>query len=250
MIAILSDIHGNLEALEAVLADMERNRVEDIYCLGDLIGYGPDPLPCIERAMSWKLALQSHFDKSSLGNDDLPGFVGARHARKTILRFREQLKFHPNRDVIQRFMSERPEGFANPDAQFVHGTLRDPLNEYLFPEAIYDQARLNEIGARIDKLCFCGHSHIAGIFTSSKNGWDYRPQSNLNCAYSIGESKTICNVGSVGQPRDEDVRACYVLWGNNKIDFRRVPYDIEKTIAKIKANADEDVDGDRYRFGR
>ena len=250
MIAVLSDIHGNLEALQAVLSEIERQDVDAIYCLGDLIGYGPDPLPCIEIAMKWEVVLQGHFDQSSLGEDDLPGFAAARHARKTILRFREQLKSHPRRQAIWEFMKERPERFTNGGAQFVHGTLRDPLHEYLFPESIHDQSKLDSISELVDSLCFCGHSHIAGIFAhDQQSGWHYLPQNEVAGKYLIQKSKTICNVGSVGQPRDEDTNACYVLWDNQTIEFRRVPYDIELTIAKIKADSDDDMDGDRYRYG-
>jgi predicted phosphodiesterase len=112
MIAIISDIHGNLEALEAVLSDVGKQGVSDIYCLGDLVGYGPDPLPCIELAMSWRIVLQGNFDKASLVADDLPGFAGARRARKTILRFREQLELHPNRKAIQQFTHVSSTDFA------------------------------------------------------------------------------------------------------------------------------------------
>ena len=251
MIAILSDIHGNLEALDAVLCDIRKQEVDSIYCLGDLVGYGPDPLPCIELAMNWKIVLQGHCDKSSLGSDDLPEFAAARHARKTILRFREQLWSHPKRDAIRQFMADRPVRFADSDAQFVHGTLRDPLNEYLFPESIYDHTKMNAIGKLVESLCFCGHSHIAGVFSfKDENRWDYLSQNEIDGHYSVPKSKTICNVGSVGQPRDEDINACYVLWDRQSIKFRRIPYDIDRTIAKIKADCDDDIDGDRYRYGR
>ncbi|MDA1179964.1 MAG: metallophosphoesterase family protein, partial [Planctomycetota bacterium] len=198
MIAILSDIHGNLEALDAVLCDIGKQSVDSIYCLGDLVGYGPDPLPCIEIAMNWQIVLQGHCDKASLGSDDLPGFAPARHARQTILRFREQLRSHPKRDAISRFMMDRPQQFADAGAQFVHGTLRDSLNEYLFPESIYDHTKINAIGQLVETMCFCGHSHIAGIFSCDhENNWDYLPQNEISGHYPVQNSKTICNVGSV-----------------------------------------------------
>ncbi len=201
--------------------------------------------------MDWQVVLQGNFDKASLGVDDLPGLSAARHARKTILRFREQLQAHPKRDAIRQFMTQLPEQCRCDGAQFVHGTVRDPLNEYLFPEAIYDQSRMHSIGRLIDALCFCGHTHIPGIFTcSQQTDWSYLTQNEIHGDYLIHGLKTICNVGSVGQPRDEDTRACYVLWKKDSVEFRRIPYDIDRTIAKIKAISDDDIDGDRYRFGR
>lgn len=251
MIAILSDIHGNLEALVAVLADIAQQNVDSIYCLGDLVGYGPDPLPCIDIAMSWQLVLQGEFDNTALGADDLPGFAAAIHARKTLLRFREQLSSHPYRDAIRKFMMERPERFVAAGVHFVHGTLRDPLYEYLFPEAIYEPKKLNAISELFESLCFCGHTHIPGVFHRDDAGdWEYLSQPEIDGKYKLHHAKTICNVGSVGQPRDEDVNACYVLWDNDHIEFRRIPYDIERTIAKINADDDDDSHGNRYRWGR
>ena len=115
MIAILSDIHGNLEAMEAVLHDAAMFDVHAIYCLGDIIGYGPDPIPCVQRAMKWDVVLQGNFDKAVLGDDDLPGW-SAVHARNTILRFRSQLSQQTDWSIITEFLTSLPSYFAATDA--------------------------------------------------------------------------------------------------------------------------------------
>lgn len=250
MIAILSDIHGNLEALEAVLADVASFNVDAVYCLGDIIGYGPDPISCIQHAMMWQIVLQGNFDHAAIGNDDLPGWSGAVHARKTILRFRSQLAQHPNRSSITDFLTSRPTYFVTVDAFHVHGSPRNHLHEYLFPEDIYNDRKMDAITSLFDSLCLCGHTHLPGIFQRKSSGWDYVTPEECGYQYSIAEDKLICNVGSVGQPRDNDSRACYVLFTPHIITFRRVEYDIDRTIQKMRDEGDDDFHGQRLFEGR
>jgi predicted phosphodiesterase len=252
MIAILSDIHGNLEALEAVLTDIQQKNIEAIYCLGDLIGYGPDPLPCIELAMHWPVVLQGNADKAALIDEVQPGFWGSRHANQTFARFREQLELHPQRDKLRQFLTQRPMQYSSHDAHFVHANLHFPAEyDFLFPEDIYVPSKLNSLAELFDRICFCGHSHIPGIFSCNRSQeWVYFAPEENDHFYVVHGKKIICNVGSVGQPRDGNPDACYVLWENDFISFRRIPYDREKTIAKIIAAGDNHMDGDRYRYGR
>lgn len=251
MIAILSDIHANLEAMEAVLHDAASFDVHAIYCLGDIIGYGPDPIPCIQRAMNWDLVLRGNFDEAALLNDDLAGW-SAHHARRTVLRFRSQLSQHPDRDAIKEFLSMLPSHFATGSVTYVHGSPRNHLYGYLFPEDIYNERKMADIASLFDSLCVCGHTHIPGIFhrSPSRDSWDYAAPEECNGQYPIAEDKLICNVGSVGQPRDGDPRASYVLLAAETIYFRRVEYDMERTIKKMRDNGDGDLDGQRLRDGR
>jgi diadenosine tetraphosphatase ApaH/serine/threonine PP2A family protein phosphatase len=131
---------------------------------------------------------------------------------------------------------------------YVHGSARNPLNEYVFPEDIYNLRKMERIFSQIDKYCFQGHTHVPGVFTESLQF--YSPE-EIDYVYELDGRKTMINVGSVGQPRDGDWRACYVLLDGKTVRFRRVEYDIETTIKKIYDVVDlERFLGDRLRDGR
>ena len=232
MKAILSDIHGNLEALQAVLEDVARHRVEAIYCLGDVVGYGPNPRECLEAAMAWDVVL--------LGNHDHAAMVGPEDfhpvAERALLWSRAQLDApvpSPS-DAAQRwaFLGDRPVLHREGDRLFVHASARDPLWEYVFPEDADDAERMQALFTRVAHLCFQGHTHVPGIFTE---GPDFITPQQADHAYRPTTEKAMINVGSVGQPRDGDWRACYVLLDGDTIRFRRVEYDVDTTVAKIHA---------------
>jgi diadenosine tetraphosphatase ApaH/serine/threonine PP2A family protein phosphatase len=131
---------------------------------------------------------------------------------------------------------------------FVHGSARNPLNEYVFPEDIYNQRKMERIFALVDRYCFQGHTHIPGIFTE---GLNFLSPEEIEFRYELNEEKVLVNVGSVGQPRDGDNRACYVILNDRTVQYRRVPYDFEKTIDKIYPIPELDnFLGDRLREGR
>jgi diadenosine tetraphosphatase ApaH/serine/threonine PP2A family protein phosphatase len=130
----------------------------------------------------------------------------------------------------------------------VHGSARNPLNEYVFPEDIYNQRKMEKIFSLIEHHCFQGHTHVPGIFTQSMN---FISPEEVNYTYRLGDEKTMVNVGSVGQPRDGDPRSCYVVLEDKSLNFRRVPYDFEQTIKKIYDTPELDnFLGDRLREGR
>ena len=131
---------------------------------------------------------------------------------------------------------------------FVHGSARSPLHEYVFPEDIYNAKKIERIFGLIQRYCFQGHTHAPGVFTE-----DFRFQrpDQLNYQYTLGDQKVMVNVGSVGQPRDGDKRACYVILHDQTIHYRRVVYDIDATAKQIYANPDLDnFLGDRLYEGR
>ena len=135
---------------------------------------------------------------------------------------------------------------------FVHGSPRNPLNEYVFPEDIYNQRKMSRLAEHFDECCFTGHTHIPGIFVEeTPQQWQFYSPEDLDGAYQLDGRKTICNVGSVGQPRDGDWRACYVLFDGERIHFQRAEYDVRTTIRKIYAIPElENFLGDRLRDGR
>ena len=265
--ALISDIHGNLEALEVVLDDIHSHGVNEIFCLGDIIGYGPNPRECIDRVMeTCKITLLGNHDQGAMFDPD--GFnIGAERA---IFWTREQLESPNDRDNNERrweFLGDLPRSHRVGPFLFVHGSPRNPLSEYIFPEDIYNHRKMERLFQLVGQYCFQGHTHVPGIFT--ENFQFFSPE-EVDQEYTLGEGKVMINVGSVGQPRDGDNRACYVLFEDGfaegashaesepvapvqtpKITFRRLPYDFESTIRKIYSIAElEPFLGDRLRQGR
>ena len=248
MIAIISDIHSNLEALQAVLKDIETQSVEKIYCLGDVIGYGPNPRECIDLVMELPVVILGNHDQGAMFDPE--GFNAG--AERAIFWTRAQLENSAeNREKRERrweFLAERPRIHRDESCLFVHGSARNPLNEYVFPEDVYNPRKMERIFAYIDRYCFQGHTHVPGVFTESLQF--YSPE-EIDYVYSLDGRKTMVNVGSVGQPRDGDWRSCYVLYDGNGLRYRRVEYDIETTIQKIYDIPElENFLGDRLREGR
>jgi predicted phosphodiesterase len=263
--AVISDIHANLEAFEAVLADIKSQGIDTIYCLGDIVGYGPNPRECIDLAMSCKICLLGNHDQGALFDPE--GFNAG--AERAIFWTRKMLENSDVRGNEQRceFLGELPRQHREPGFLYVHGSARNPLNEYVFPEDIYNQRKMERIFALVDRYCFQGHTHIPGVFTEDLN---FLAPEEIDFKYTLGDQKVLVNVGSVGQPRNSDNRASYIvldepsppapsgaprnpgeLPGKTTITFRRVQYDFEKTIAKIYEIPDLDnFLGDRLRDGR
>ena len=248
MKAIISDIHSNLEALQAVLQDIAKQPVEDIYCLGDVVGYGPNPRECVDLVTQCKVCLLGNHDQGAMFDPE--GFNPP--AERAIFWTRAQLESPgESRQVKERrweFLAERPRTHRDEGFLYVHGSARNPLNEYVFPEDIYNQRKMERIFALVERYCFQGHTHVPGIFTETLQ---FHSPEEVDGVYQLDGRKTLCNVGSVGQPRDGDWRACYVLLDGETIRYRRVEYDIDTTVKKIYAIPDlENFLGDRLRDGR
>lgn len=245
--AIISDIHGNLEALEAVLADIQQQNVADVYCLGDILGYGPNPRECLDLVMQHCAAtILGNHDQAALFDPE--GFNAG--AERAIFWTRHVLETGDSRANERRweFLGELPRVRREENVLYVHGSARNPLNEYVFPEDIYNQRKMERIFALVDKYCFQGHTHIPGIFLESLS---FLSPEEIDLRYELSGEKVVLNVGSVGQPRDGDPRACYVLLDGQSVTYRRVPYDFERTIAKIyKIPELDNFLGDRLRDGR
>ncbi|MFQ5927853.1 MAG: metallophosphoesterase family protein [Terriglobia bacterium] len=247
MRALISDIHGNLEALEAVLEDIKSQSITEIFCLGDIIGYGPNPRECIDLTMQCQVTLLGNHDQGAMFDPE--GFnTGAERAI-----FWTRAELEGDRDVSRReqrldFLGELPRRHQDGEILFVHGSPRNPLNEYIFPEDIYNQRKMERLFALVPAHCFVGHTHVPGIFTEQLA---FMEPEEVGYQYTLGDEKTIINVGSVGQPRDGDARCCYVVLNGNKVVYRRVEYEFERTIRKIYEIPDLDnFLGDRLREGR
>jgi len=246
--ALISDIHSNLEALQAVLADIQGQGITEVYCLGDVVGYGPNPRECIDLVMNCQVCLLGNHDQGALFDPE--GFNTG--AERAIFWTREQLENSGAGagDRVRRwdFLGERPRNHQDAAFLFVHGSARNPLNEYVFPEDIYNRRKLEKIFALIHQYAFQGHTHVPGVFTE---GFTFQSPEELNYEYRLTNEKAMVNVGSVGQPRDGNPRACYVVLEDEVVRFRRVEYPLEKTIEKIYAVPELDnFLGDRLRDGR
>ena len=252
--AIISDIHGNLEALQAVLADIDAQGVDAVFCLGDVVGYGPNPCECVRLVQDrCGMVLLGNHDQGALFDPD--GFnVGAERAIRWT---RTQLESHDRlpRNSAQRiadFLGELPRTHVEGDTLFVHGSARRPLDEYVFPEDIYNPLKMEHIFELIQRHCFQGHTHVPGIFTTAPEFISPAvPKGQAEVRLAL-PAKAMVNVGSVGQPRDGDPRACYVIQEDDAaVRYRRVVYPWDVTCKKIHAVHDLDnYLGDRLLQGR
>lgn len=224
--AIISDIHANLVAFEAVLADIKTQDVQEIVCLGDIAGYGPQPIECLDlvrQKAAW--SLRGNHDEA-LFNDPVDFGKNALTAvfwQRTVLQPKEsssQAEFER-----WKWLKELPAEKAEKDVLFVHASPRDPLYEYVLREDFDDQGfgptqKAKEIFSSMEWLCFCGHSHRPGIVAE-----DYKwilPGDLDKGHYIIKRGfKTIVNIGSVGQPRDGIPSACYVLFDYTPPDHNK-----------------------------
>lgn len=252
--ALISDVHGNLEALTAVLADIATQNVDQIACLGDVVGYGPNPCECLDLVMSrCQFTIMGNHDQATLFDPE--GFNQV--ALRAIYWTRDALDRGTGKASQSNkrwdFLGELPRWYQNGEYLYVHGSPRDPTNEYVFPETIYDEKRMDLLFDRLQKYCFQGHTHMPGVFTADDRGFEFITPEDCDHQFPLGREKLMFNVGSVGQPRDENNRSCYVIIDQTKklVQFRRVSYDFETTIKKIYAIEELDnMLGDRLRTGR
>ena len=255
--AVISDIHGNAEALRSVLADIDARGIPRIICLGDIVGYGPEPLQCVDlvrQRCAWSLMGNHDFGVLYEPTNFNPG------AEQAAYWTREQFDAEPDskrRAERYEFLGrlrvrvvETPPGATLP-VLAVHGSPRRPINEYIFPDDAADQPdKLEAIFGRVERICIVGHTHVPGVFTNEP---DFYPPAELGdmCYKFVDGEKAIINVGSVGQPRDHDPRASYALLHPDRVEFVRVPYDIDVTARQIRAIPQlHDWLGDRLYEGR
>lgn len=246
-LALISDVHSNIEALEAVLADIGRREVSRIYCLGDVVGYGPDPRECLDIALTFPVCILGNHDQAVMFDPD--GFNPV--ALRAVYWTRQQLEGGSGGPAAANrrwdFLGELPRTHLEGGLMFVHGSPREPTNEYTFPEDVYNGRKMEALFSKFQRCCFQGHTHIPGVFTS---GQEFFSPDECNYEYRLTEEKVMINVGSVGQPRDGDPRASYAILDDDLVTFHRVEYPMEKTIEKIYAIGELDnMLGDRLREG-
>jgi diadenosine tetraphosphatase ApaH/serine/threonine PP2A family protein phosphatase len=257
--AVISDVHANASALRAVLADIDARGVKRIICLGDTVGYGPDPLECVDlvrQRCAWSLMGNHDYgvlyeptnfnpaaEMAAFWTREMFDLEPDEARRTERYKFLNQLKVR----VAERIGPDGAEPVSNASGAeipadgprvpllAVHGSPRKPINEYIFPEDATNNAdKMESVFDRIPHICIVGHTHVPGVFTDEP---DFYPPGELGehgYRFQEGE-KAVINVGSVGQPRDGDPRASYAILHPDRVEFVRLSYDIETTARKIKA---------------
>jgi predicted phosphodiesterase len=238
--AVFGDVHANLEALTAVLADCRAQGAEKYLCLGDIVGYGANPKECLDIVMDLRCPIVAgNHDWAVCGKLSIEFFNT--YARHAVTWTRDQLA----RKYIDTLASWDLIIEVNTDITLVHGSLNFPdLFDYIQTS---QDARLS-----LDKLktrvCFLGHSHVPVTFFSG-------PMVSYTMSYDIdlnGFDKALVNVGSVGQPRDENPMSSYAIYDDatGKVTIRRVAYDIEAAGRKILDAGLPDILAERLKYGR
>ncbi len=230
--AIISDLHANIEALGAVLAHIGDQNIPDIVCLGDVIGYGPDPRACLKLSQNLQLNLMGNHEEAVLFEP-----IGFNPKARVAIEWTKDQLSDPsqpqdeNRD-LWNFVGSMLDRHSEDGVLYVHGSPREPTREYIFVSDIQNKEKMDEIFASLDQsTCFSGHTHTAGIFTED---YEFITPAQIDNRFPLDGRKVIINVGSVGQPRDGDPRSSYVVFDDEIVEFRRIQYDIEATVQRFR----------------
>jgi len=224
--AIIADIHANLAAFTAVLDDIERRGgVEEVWCLGDIVGYGPDPHQCIELLCQYKrVCVVGNHDWAAIGKIDTSDFnpdaAAACHWTA------QQL----TPEDIQ-YLDSLPLVVQRDDFTLVHGSPRDPIWEYLLSTSSAKQ----NFAYFQSQFCLVGHSHVPLVFECSETGACLVSEFPADTILKLAKNRLIINPGGVGQPRDGDPRASYAIYDSEarSVTHYRVVYDIGATQARM-----------------
>lgn len=224
LILVISDIHANLAAFEAVLADAD-GQWDTIWCLGDIIGYGPNPNECIDLLQQYDhISLSGNHDWAVLGKLDISSF---NDEAQTAVRWTQSVL----RDDVRTYMESLPTTLLKAPFTLVHASPRQPVWEYVL-DAYTAAANFSYFDT---PYCLVGHTHVPGAFEQENNRIVIR-HPEYNDARTLPDSRSIINPGSVGQPRDSDPRAAYALLdlAARTWEYRRVDYSFEQTQEQMR----------------
>lgn len=233
--AILGCIHGNIDALRAVLEDVRVRGIERVVCLGDIVGFGPDPVECIDVVReTCFMVIKGDHDEAVIGEEP-EGFIEKTAATLRWTREKILEADMAGGDDRMSFLAAAQENFSSAGIAFCHGSPRSK-HEYLFPTDVKrDPRKLRAAFAATDKVCFHAHTHVPGVIRDTPLGWLTANELGGYFHYQKG-MKALIDVGSVGQPRDGDQRACYLEIKKNEMHWRRVEYDVQAVVRKLEAN--------------
>ncbi len=255
--AVISDVHGNAIALRTVLADIDKRGIDRIVCLGDTVGYGPQPRECVDliaERCEWSLIGNHDFAVLYEPTNFNPG------AEQAAFWTRDQFDAEPDEAIrAKRYeflgrlrvrVVETPPG-GDISVLAVHGSPRKPINEYIFPDDVMTAVdKMKQVFELIDHVAVVGHTHVPGVFTDEPDFYAPDELGGMKYAFTKDE-KAVINVGSVGQPRDHDPRASYVILHPDHVEFVRLEYDAQATADMIyQIDLLSDWLGDRLLEGR
>lgn len=232
--AVISDVHANLSALRVVLADIESRGIGNIVCLGDIVGYGPDPVECW-RVISGvcRTIVRGNHDQA-LGKGSLDRFHP--RAAAALEWTKRRILAEPDGERILESLVNLPRTAREGEFLFVHGSPRGPTMDYLLPGDSFDVKRMEGEFSHIGGgavYAFNGHTHIPGVVV---RGMRFLPPEVLDRSrYQLVGRQAIVNAGSVGQPRDGNPRASYVTVEGGAVHFHRLDYDAEAVCRRILA---------------
>ena len=227
-IAILSDIHSNLEAFEAVLFEIEKRKIKKIWHLGDIVGYGPNPNECIELIKKKKIiSLAGNHDLAVVGK--ISTFNFNPYATQAI-----KINSQEITEKNKKFLESLPLNLKlKENIILAHGSIRDPIWEYLLE--IY-QAEEN-FSLFQEKVLFVGHSHVPMVFEKRKDKiYQFRFPPDKAFLKFEKDSRYIINPGGVGQPRDYNPKASFVIFDDEflTLEYHRIEYNYQKTQEKMR----------------
>lgn len=229
-IAILTDIHANREAFDAVLADLSGRQIGRIGVLGDIVGYGPDPVWCVERVE--RLVAAGGF--CIKGNHDNAIGNTSEHLNVTALRAINWTRPLLS-DAHRAFLAGLPMRHSEGDALFVHASANDPDDWIYVSDAGSAMPSFRVTDARVIVV---GHRHVPALYSCDMGGRVKAQRVAAGLAVPLIRSRRwLAVVGSVGQPRDGVAQANYAILdlAQNELTFRRVAYDVQKTVGKLRA---------------
>jgi diadenosine tetraphosphatase ApaH/serine/threonine PP2A family protein phosphatase len=229
-IAVISDIHANLEALQAVMAAIGGHGIEDVYCLGDVVGYGPDPAACAEICSErCRVVLAGNHEEGILKS--LPARMNPA-ARESLEWTRAELE----RNGLVATLAGWPTYHQLGDQLLVHASVQGGTHGYLLERDRSGMSTFDGVARFIEqsfigyRICYVGHNHLPFLATTA--GFIHPHDERM--AFFAGNERFYVSVGSVGQPRDGDPRACFVTYDGQEVRFVRVAYDWAATAAKIQ----------------
>ncbi|MEI2701099.1 MAG: metallophosphoesterase family protein [Baekduia sp.] len=241
-VAVISDIHGNLPALESVLDEIEGEDLQHVWCLGDTVGYGADPNDCCRLVRdTTDVVLAGNHDLAVCGT--LPTDDFSRGAAIAAEWTREVLE-----DGHRRWLSGRPAAGAIADVGLYHGSPRNPIWEYVL-SALLAELCFDATEQRINLI---GHSHVALGFERQEGENATGERRRAGDAADISSGEWLLNPGSVGQPRDGDPRAAWLLLDLDlqRAEWRRTEYDIGRAQQAIRAARLPDSLAERLHYGQ
>jgi predicted phosphodiesterase len=241
-VAIVSDIHGNRHAFEAVLEAVAASDAAELWCLGDLVGYGADPNLCVELAREHAaVCLAGNHDLAVLG--ELPMKDFSRGAGLAVQWTQEVM----NPDNLAFLRGLRPEGRES-QVGLYHASPRDPVWEYVLSTLLAELC----LDRQPERVCLIGHSHVALSFVRRAGELATGGPCRAGVVLDLTESEWLLNPGSVGQPRDGDPRAAWMLLDLDgwTATYRRTPYDIPGAAAAIRAVRLPDSLAERLEYGQ